>query len=490
MFVTPISGSHAYKQGCGEARPPTVFEDELHHDGFPDVNSPTGQLQHQLALCAEREEDTIVTDAHLPRSRTNTSDGFVSLVSHHSDPHASPDLFNIVSPKASFDRTLDWPFATIRESHLFFHFIRHLSLWVDICDPHRHFATEIPFRVNNNPILLNAILACASRHLSIITDSADHESLLYANRCVQSLIQRFDDPLGHLDENLLAVVILLRLHEEISQEDDARMHLYGQTKVLNAISDFAADGGVRESGSWTSLRQHVYISLTKQRPLELDLANFKHSSIFYETTNEAYANRIIYIFAKLLKFVFPEEGSNDHNLYLAQWAEIQADVENWWETKPWYYKPLWGEKNMTSPTSTTTTSPGQARAHGSFRYPELKMAHPAQVVGYQHYHMAKILLILYDPSLKARLGFATYRTRKETEGVVLTHVRQIVGLAKSNEDVTNGLFQASHILSACGGYICDYEERQVAIDFLKYIQRKTGWKTEQTVLELQEQWQD
>ena len=45
----------------------------------------------------------------------------------------------------------------------------------------------------------------------------DHaESSGYLNKCLHLVIGKLEDPLEHQDENLLATVIILRLHEEIS----------------------------------------------------------------------------------------------------------------------------------------------------------------------------------------------------------------------------------------------------------------------------------
>jgi hypothetical protein len=113
--------------------------------------------------------------------------------------------------------------------------------------------------------------------------------------------------------------------------------LFGTTRLLNSISSFAADGGLRESASWVSLRQHIYISLTSQHPLAINLTNYRHSSAFRELDDESLANRIIFIFASILTLVFGlEKGPS-----VEQWAELEAEVEAWSMSKPWNFAPLW-----------------------------------------------------------------------------------------------------------------------------------------------------
>lgn len=88
---------------------------------------------------------------------------------------------------------------------------------IDTCDNLQHFGKEVPRRVPYYPIIANAIYALSSRHICLLTNTEDNESPHYAARCVQLLIKSMDDPFAHWDENLLAAVVIMRLHEELSQ---------------------------------------------------------------------------------------------------------------------------------------------------------------------------------------------------------------------------------------------------------------------------------
>jgi hypothetical protein len=54
--------------------------------------------------------------------------------------------------------------------------------------------------------------------MSILAGREDIESPHYVSECLRILIDTLEDPLEHLDENLLAAVVLLRTHEEMSGE--------------------------------------------------------------------------------------------------------------------------------------------------------------------------------------------------------------------------------------------------------------------------------
>jgi len=288
-------------------------------------------------------------------------------------------------------------------------------------------------------------------------------------------------------------------------DDDIRCHLFGTRKILDSVSAFAADGGLREAASWVSLRQHIYVSLTEQQPLGINLQNFRHSSVFLDgfpnTRNEDRANRIVFIFATILDYAF----TPSQILAPERWHELGAEVLNWYTTKPWDFAPLWENMNpeprmmVSTPASvpgTATTPNDPPHFHlGSaslpsypFKpWPELIMAHRAQVAALQYYHLARLVLAIYDPEL-TRLGFGSLRARKISEDRVLDGIRNVVGLATSNGDFNNAIFESSHILKSCGGYLKDEAEQNAAVAFLRDVQQKMGWNTGKTVAELRSQW--
>lgn len=115
------------------------------------------------------------------------------------------------------------------------------------------------------------------------------------------------------------------------------------------------------------------------------------------------------------------------------------------------------------------------------------MAHRSQVTALQYYHLARVVLAIYDPEL-TRLGFGSLRARKASEKTVLDGMRHIVGLSASNEDVNNAIFEASHILQTCGGYLKEQAEQNAAVAFLEGVQQRMGWTTTKTISELRSQW--
>lgn len=384
--------------------------------------------------------------------------------------HISPFANSVIS---SSSHDLHWPVQSAYEARLFHHFIVHCTDWIDVCDPRKSFEKEVPKRAAQFQVILHGILGIAARHMWLMGKADEDLSQPWVDQCLQVLIVAMEDPLAHWDENFLVAVILLRLHEEMGDADE-QCHHFGTTRILNSISSFAADGGLRESASWVSLRQHIYVSLTTQHTINLSLENYRHSSVFQNFDEESWANRIIFQFAVILKHAFeqhPDSGSSC--VTREKWNELDAEVEEWYRTKPRNFAPLFADADVGD------TFKGA--------WPELPTAQGVVAVGLQYYHLCKILLAIYSPNV-ALVGLAGVRARKSTDALIRKHIRITIGYGVSNSHCGNAMFQGSHILSACGLYITDPEEQQACVEYLENLQRLIGWRTDKVLADLREQW--
>lgn len=119
--------------------------------------------------------------------------------------------------------------------------------------------------------------------------------------------------------------------------EDNQFHLTGITHILNTVSSFGSSGGLGEAAAWLCLRQDIYISLTSQKPLRTNLQNFDHSDTFGRNDDFAWASRMVFLLAKVLKCAFSYEVSTAH---LTMLQDIEAEVETWYSTKPHTFNPI------------------------------------------------------------------------------------------------------------------------------------------------------
>lgn len=169
--------------------------------------------------------------------------------------------------------------------------------------------------------------------LSLLKDE-NHEASEYYNKSVRILIDVLSDPLAY-DENVLAAVVLLRMYEERSINDD-RCHLLGQQRLISSMAEFLHVGGLGEAAAWVSLRQDIYVSIVSKQPISIDLKVYEKSHAFEKRDDGAWTNVMVYIFARVLALVF----SPSHQQSTAEWQELEMKIDEWYITKPKSFDPI------------------------------------------------------------------------------------------------------------------------------------------------------
>jgi hypothetical protein len=186
-------------------------------------------------------------------------------------------------------------------------------------------------------MILNGILALASRYDSYSSQNS-LESTYYHNKCIALLIKAFAQPPSTWDTTLLTAVVIARLYEENDNEADPHYHLAGTQNLLNheVITRFVMQGGLAEAASWVHLRQAIYVYVAGKKPMEICLENFARSTVFQRRDDSAYANRVVYLFAKILKLLFPMGDERG----LEEWEDVEREVEMWFDERPVSFKPM------------------------------------------------------------------------------------------------------------------------------------------------------
>lgn len=106
--------------------------------------------------------------------------------------------------------------TTEEEAQYLQYFVHTLAPPLDVCDSDRHFATDVPRRALQSPILLQSIYAWASLYMFCTGRVAEDVSFGYYDTAIQLLIPILDQPSYALSDDLLAVIVILRSYEEYS----------------------------------------------------------------------------------------------------------------------------------------------------------------------------------------------------------------------------------------------------------------------------------
>ncbi|KAB8202747.1 hypothetical protein BDV34DRAFT_200519 [Aspergillus parasiticus] len=349
-------------------------------------------------------------------------------------------------------------------------FIQRIAPSADVCDLGSHFATEVPRRAVQAPMVLKAVLALSARLNAILSNTSDWEASEYHGQCLELLIAALAQPEDTYDENLLITVVILRLYEELEQSSDEQCHLFGSNRLLNKMSTAASSGGIAEAISWVFLRQAIYASIVQCQPMQLDLANYERSTVFERQDDAAYANIAIFLCAKIIQ-LYPK--SLDCRVNEWDWQQLVDSVEHWYQSRPVSWQPLQYK---------------EADLSAARPFPESWIMSPSAVVGLQYYHTCWILLTLSNRHWGVSSEYELARLRRLDEKTVASHIVQVIGLSMSNETVANGYFMACHLLHRYGYTIRHPAEQRGSLCFLKRVEKDVGWRTTWMVRHLEDQW--
>ncbi|KAM0233810.1 hypothetical protein ACHAP5_010288 [Fusarium lateritium] len=342
-----------------------------------------------------------------------------------------------------------------------------MALWADATDLKRHFELEVPRRSMYFPVLRYAVFAFSSRHVNRDKSDTSTEALEYYDHCLSLLIEAVGESNGPIDEETLAAIAILRQYEEMDA-DDMEMHLTGTSRIVNSMSLFDFNGGLGEAAAWLCLRQDIYVSLTKQRPLRSDLETYTQSDVFRRVDDAAYANRMVFLLARALSCVFPTDSSCSNE----KLESIRLEVDSWFGSKPAAFNPI--------------LENARNKEEGRL-LPEIWVLSPFHAVGLQYYHIAKIVLAMSTPIVTTSV-FEHIRQGKKVERTVRNHLLQVIALASSHARAENALFTARHSLSVWGSVFADQDDQEMVLTFLDHVQQKIGWHTASLSSTLRQQW--
>jgi len=232
----------------------------------------------------------------------------------------------------------------------------------------------------DEPIVLNGILALASRFDGADTGrSTDLEATFYHARSLELLIEALDKKTSNASQTaVLVAVVLAQLYAELDPEGDKQcQHMLGTSRILDQV---AADGpmanrSVAEAVGCLHLRQAIAISIIKHVPLNIPLSNLEMLAGTKQGGDSGYANKMVYLFARLLNLLFADKVSPTDAMPGiltenpdAEWTDIATETDKWFENKPQSFNPLYFEG---------------ANAVGGKPFPEMWFASPTHGKSYR-----------------------------------------------------------------------------------------------------------
>ncbi|KXJ89163.1 hypothetical protein Micbo1qcDRAFT_14600 [Microdochium bolleyi] len=356
-------------------------------------------------------------------------------------------------------------------------FVSEVGIWMDSLDPEKHFSRLVPYHALKCPMLLNALLACGVKYLTLIQQESDDKALYYYDTATTQLLRSLQNPERNTAE-CAATAVVLNVYEIMSEKPTQRMsHIAGARALIRECNWNAKSTGLGAACFWLNVGMELLSCLAfnwhtawepDQWGLEMDLT--------VATTEEGWVHRLFYLVAKIANFranipKFQEPSPHDEQIRLqaryAEWQRLQAMCNGWHEACPQTMHPF------------GFIPPSQQSGSSRSLFPNIWIIKRAATVGRLYYHTAQCLLAQMNP--------LSPRDSNEARAVQLLHAHQVCGITAHTED--RGVASvAIRSVALVAEVIHDLAEQQEIIQILEKIDHDTGWKLGGIIKQLRSVW--
>ncbi|TQS38794.1 hypothetical protein Golomagni_00693 [Golovinomyces magnicellulatus] len=406
---------------------------------------------------------------------SNTGSGLGSYISS-----SRPEYYKNYVPAASFSENNGYPYLKSAQEVLFMQvFVEEVGIWMDSMDSMEHFSRQLPFLALEDPMLLNAFLACGARHLTLVNpEHYEDKALLYYDTATTQLLRAMQNP--ERDTVCCATTaVILNVYEIMSERAMQRMnHIAGARALIKECGWNAKSTGIGAACFWLNVGMELLSCLhfNWQVAWEPDQwgvdLNFQREYEF--GSEEIWIHRILYIVGKIANFRasttnFQESLTNDEQTRVqdrfTEWLKLRSLCDSWNQSIPRTMRPI------------GYLHPSQTTSHSAF--PEVWLIKRATVVGRLFYHTAMILLAQAHP-LK-------HRDSEEMKTVQLDHAHMICGITAHVKDrgVASVALRSLAIAAEC---LVIRQEQEEILEIFEKIRKETGWKVGLLYKELRSKW--
>ncbi|KAI1266988.1 hypothetical protein F5Y18DRAFT_353870 [Xylariaceae sp. FL1019] len=359
-------------------------------------------------------------------------------------------------------------------------FINEVGLWMDSLDKEKHFSRVIPFHALKCPMLLNALLACGARHLSLTEQYSDEKALFYYDTATTQLLRSLQNPERNTAECATTAVIL-NVYEVMSEKPTKRMsHIAGARALIRECQWNAKTPGLGAACFWLNVGMELLSCLAFNWATSWDPEGWGVNMDFNterDTGNEeVWVHRIFFIVAKIANFrasvpKFQEASPHDEQLRvqyrMGQWEQLKSMCKDWDTSCPRSMHPF------------GYVYPSQHNGASKSLFPNIWLVKRAAVVGRLYYHMALCILAQANPS-----------TPKDSQDARITqqhHAHQVCGIVAHNKDrgIASVCIRSTALVAEV---LTDLSEQEEVISILERIDAETAWRLGAVVKGLKKTW--
>ncbi|KAI1403596.1 hypothetical protein F4819DRAFT_495286 [Hypoxylon fuscum] len=359
-------------------------------------------------------------------------------------------------------------------------FVSEVGIWMDSLDKDKHFSRLIPYHALKCPMLLNALLACGVKHLTLTQQYGDDKALFYYDTATTQLLRSLQNPERNTAE-CAATAVVLNVYEIMSEKPTQRMsHIAGARALIRECGWNAKSKGLGAACFWLNVGMELLSCLAfnwqtawepDQWGVDMDFNTEKDTG-----NEEIWVHRIFYVVAKIANFrasipKFQEPSPHDEQVRLqaryAEWQRLKNMCDSWNNSCPRPMHPF------------GYLYPQQQTGANKSLFPNVWLIKRAAIVGRLYYHTAQCLLAQINPILP--------KDSEEARGVQQHHAHQVCGIVAHTED--RGVASVSiRSLAIVAEILTDLGEQQEVVATLEKIDRETGWKLAGVVQNLKKTW--
>ncbi|KAF7595248.1 hypothetical protein BBP40_006748 [Aspergillus hancockii] len=205
-------------------------------------------------------------------------------------------------------------------------------------------------------------------------------------------------------------------------------------------------------------------------------------------------NGLIWILSKIINFISAGDHVQlDHGpintgplgisqqVLLERWYRLETELDAWYNGLPDTFQPC---ARLEHPL------PKDEDGDGSSSLAEIWYSFPVCSSAMQHYHMARILLLINKPhESTSKRSTITNRLNsyRSIESDIRYHSREIVGISMAQPEGSVRI-NSLQPLFVSGQCLTDPRERQMVLQLLRGIEVDLGWATEYRVKQLLREW--
>ncbi|ORY59527.1 uncharacterized protein BCR38DRAFT_58865 [Pseudomassariella vexata] len=369
------------------------------------------------------------------------------------------------------------------ELHFMQVFVSEVGIWMDSLDKEKHFSRQVPYHALKCPMLLNALLACGVKHLTLTQQYNDDKALFYYDTATTQLLRSLQNPDRNTAE-CAATAVVLNVYEIMSEKPTQRMsHIAGARALIRECGWNAKATGLGAACFWLNVGMELLSCLAfnwqtawdpDQWGVDMDFTTEKEHG-----QEEIWVHRIFHIVAKICNFrasipKFQEPRPHEEQIRLqaryTEWQRLKNMCDDWNNSCP---RPM-------HPFGYLYPLQSQNGGNGSKSlFPHVWLIKRAAVVGRLFYHTAQCLLAQINPILP--------QDSDEAHAVQQHHAHQVCGIVAHAQD--RGVASVSiRSLAIVAEVLTERREQHEVVAILKNIDKETGWKLASVIKGLKVKW--